>query len=281
MGIYNTQVNEQLPLTSNQPKISNIPATGKIQSMVLQFYDASNNPVAHSDIASEIGNISLKLNGKDVVNVDASTLVTLYKSLGRRVFSDQGIDGSLELNIGRLLYIDPSLRDVFGFGTADISSITVQVTPKTLTNIKSFQVVTERSSVNEVLGTYCEILSHNIPFSSVGTSEVSTLPRVTNSDYLAIINDNAGGFIQKCEVKVNSITLYDPTPREANGLMVSNKGYHQPDGFFNVMFCDGTIKGRVPMSGVTDLRVKNTFTIAPTAGNYDITTIAAINLPRG
>lgn len=281
MGMYTTQNHEQKTLSSSQITTLSIPSGGKIQSFCAAFFTAAGALVTEAQIRSEITNLRLTLNGKDIINASPVQILDLYEALGVRVESPAGLAGVVELNIGRLLFVDPVLKDVFGFGTADVSSIQLQVTAGTLSAIASVQAVTERSPINEVLGVYCKYINYGISFNSTGDNTVDTLPRDTDSSYLALmIDDGASGTITHNEIRVNSNTIREKLLIGVNDLFNSNKGYAQPSGYYAVMFADGTLKGQLPMRGVVDLRVITTFSVAPGAGGYSIAALTAVNLPK-
>lgn len=280
MGMFTSQNHEQKPLTTSTITTLQIPAGGKIQSLALAFYTNAGALVTEAQIRSEITNIRLTLNGQDVVNASPVQILDLYEFMGVHVESPAAVGGVVELNIGRLLFVDPVLKDVFGYGTSDVSSIQVQITAGTLSAIASVQAVTERTPVNENLGTYCRYINYAQSFNGTGDHTVDTLPRDTNSSYLVLmINDGASGTITNGEVRVNSQTIREKLDIGVNDLFNSNKGYAQPAGYFVHAFADGTLRGQLPMLGVTDLRFVTTFSVAAGAGGYSITALTAINMP--
>lgn len=277
-----TQVHESKPLTSNSIATISIPTSGKIHSLILRFSTSAGADVTEAAIRSEIGNIRLTINGKDVVNASAIKLLDLYEALGQNVNDNLGIASVVELNIGRLVYTDPNLREIFGFGTADVQSIQVSVTAATLTTIANVQAFTSRTPVNENLGTYCKFINYVIGFNTTGDHTVDTLPRDADSTYLAVMADpGASGTITHGEVRVNSYTIKERCPTSVNKLLVSNDRMATPValGYYVYSFCDGALDTRLPMVDVRDLRFIQTFSVAPGAAGYNMSVLSAINLP--
>lgn len=271
MALYTTSVHEQRAMTSNQQATLQIPAYGKIASLALLFTTGAGAPVTEAQIRAEIGNIRLTINGRDVVNASAVQLLDLYESLGSKAGAPAGINGVVELNIGRLLYVDPVARDLFAFGTMDVSTIQVQVTAGTLVNVAAVQAISERINVNAPLGTYASFINYTQSFNSTGDHTVDTMPRDANSGYIAaVIDDGASGTITFGEVRLNSATIRERLQSNVNALFTSNKGYVQPAGYYTHFFADGALGGVLPMTGVTDLRFITTFSVAPGAGGYNI-----------
>lgn len=272
MALKNTQNHETKALTSSQQTTIQVPTGGKIQSLILFFADSSGVAATEAEIRAEIGNIRLTMNGKDKVNASAVRLLDLYEALGNNVFNAAAIPaGAMELNIGRLVYNSPEARDLFGLGTADIANIQIQVTAGTLSNIASVQAITARTPVNENLGAHCQFIDYPQNFNATGDHTVDTLPRNTDSSYLALlVNDGASGVITNSEIRVNNYTIRERLNINVNAVLLSEAKLAQTSGYFIHGFADGSIDGRLPMVGVTDLRCITTFTTAPGAGGYSI-----------
>lgn len=277
MSLYQTQLHEQKPLTTGQITTLQIPTGQKIQSCTLYFTTAAGAAAAEADIRSELGNVRLTINGKDIVNATTIRILDMQEALGTRVGTAAGIAGAVELNLGRLLFVDPVARDFVGWGTADVSSIQVQITAGTLVNVANVQAITQRSPVSEVFQNYCKFISYPQSFNSTGDHTVDTLPRDLDSSYLAVqIDDGASGTITNGEVRVNGVTITEKLPANANAQFNSNKGYQAVSGYYNHFFTDGTISARLPMPGVTDLRFIQTFSVAPGAASYTVTPLTLI-----
>lgn len=272
MALKNTQNHETKPLTTGQQATLQVPSGGKIQSLFLFFTDAAGAAATETEIRAEIGNLRLTINGKDIVNASATQILDLYEALGANVFNAAAIPaGAMELNIGRLVYNNPELRDLMGFGTADVANIQVQVTAGTLSNIAAVQAISARTPSNENLGAHCKFLNYPQSFNATGDHTVDTLPRDTDSSYLALmVNDGASGTITFSELRVNNFTIRERVPLNVNAVLLSEARLAQPAGYFVHGLADGSLDGRLPMAGVTDLRCITTFSVAPGAAGYSI-----------
>lgn len=282
MGLVKTfQVHEEKALTSNLIATLQVPTNGRITSLMLQFKTGAGANATEAHIRAEIGNIRLTLGGRDVVNAPAVKLLDLYETLGVRVGLNVGTDGIVELNVGRLFYMDPLMRDAVGFGTANITSIQIQVQAGTLSNIASVQAFSRRQAVNENLGTHLRFIQYPQSFNATGDHTVDTLPRDTNSAYLmALVDDGASGTITFGEARVNSNVIAERCPTPANKSVLSNDGLFQPAGYFAYSFTDGATDTRLPMIGVSDFRLINTFSVAPGAAGYNICTLTVVDYPN-
>lgn len=281
MAFLTTSVHEQKTLTSSQTATLQVPPYGKIHSLWLAFRTAGGAFVTEAQARAEVGNIRLTINGKDLINTTVAKLYDIYETLGVRASSPAGIGGVIELNIARLVFIDPVLRDAFGWGTADVNNIQVQVTAGTLTNVASVQAYTGRENVNANLGMYAKIINYPQSFNAAAQHTVDTLPRDLDSDYLMVLADaGASGTQTFGECRVNSATVIENMPTTLNGLALSNTGLAQPASYFVYNFTDGSMNGRLPMKGVSDLRFLNTFSVAPGAAGYNMTAVTLVNAPR-
>lgn len=278
MGLYQSQVHEQKSLASSQVATLQIPVGSKIQSLGLIFYTSGGVPVTEAQIRAEISLIRLTINGRDVVNAPPAQILDLYEALGpSRVGVNTAVAGVIELNIGRLVFVDPAVRDLVGFGTADVASIQVQVTAGTLSAIASVKALSQRSPVAENLGTYCKFVNYPQSFNSTGEHTVDTLPRDSNSAYLlTMIDDGASGTITYSECRLNGMNITEKQDSAISALFASNKGFTQPSGYFCHWFNDGSLMGQLPMKGATDLRFITTFSVAPGAAGYNITPLTLV-----
>lgn len=282
MAFTNRYAHEQKALTSNQTVTLQVPTGGKIMDLVLRFATAAGADATEAQIRAEVGNIRLTVNGEDVVNVPAYKLYDLYEFLGTNVGVAAGLAGAIELNIGRLVMLDPVARDLFGIGTADVANIQVQVTAGTLTNVASVQAFTARQAGDYKRGAYAKFINYPISFNSTGDNTVDTLPRDIDTSYLAVlVEDGASGTITNGECRVNNqIVLDSKFPQSVNNSMLSNNGFTTPAGYFVYSFMDRLLSGRLVMQDVSDLRFINTFSVAPGAGGYSMTALTLKNVPK-
>lgn len=279
MSLKNTQNHETKALTTGTQTTLQVPTGGKIQSLMLLFTTGAGVPNSEAEIRAEVGNIRVTFNGKDLINASLVQLLDLYETLGNNVFNAAGIPvGAVELNIGRLVFNSPEVKDLMGLGTADVANIQIQVTMGTISAVDNVQAVTARTPVNENLGAHCEFINYPISFNSTGDNTVDTLPRNTDSSYLALmVDDGVGsGTITHSEIRVNNFTIRERLDRNVNGVLLSEAKYAQPAGIFVHGFFDGSLDGRLPMVGVTDLRCISTFGVAPGAAGYSIGALTLI-----
>lgn len=274
------QTHEQKVMSSNGIATLNIPRGGKLHSIALRFTTAAGADATEAQIRAEIGQVRLTLNGKDLVNAPIGKILDLYEALGQNVNDASAIAGVVELNLGKLIYTDPAVRDLFGLGTADVTSIQISVTAGTLSQIANVQAFTSREAKEENLGMYFKFINYAVSFNAATDHTLDTLPRDPDSSYVAVLCDmGASGVLATGEVRVNGVTFKERIPRSINALSLSNDRMAQPSGYYVYAFTDGNLKSRLPMVGVNDLRLINGFTTAPGASGYNASVLTVVNLP--
>lgn len=272
-------IHESKPVSAGTILTFNIPSFDTIDDVLLEFTN-SGAAATKANILAAIGKIAVNINGEQVINVPLARLVELYASLGVEV--TQNIVNVIGLNIGRYLFKDPITEDYFAWGCANIQTIQLQIyCNSSTTGVTDVQVATVRRSVNQKLGSYIKVINYPQTMSTTGISTVDTLPRDSNEAYLSIMAHNGGGVISGGEVVVNGNSIYDPISQAMDNYVVDARGLAAVSGIFNYSFSDGSVKSLLPMVGITELRLKTTFTAAPTSGVYDMVAVSIRNVPAG
>lgn len=257
----------------------NLPAFSTINQIFLEFTN-SGSPCALADVKSSISNIALLLNGEEYINISPSNLDIVYNTLGQQVGGT--LVNVLPLLLGHLLYKLPQAEDTFAIGCEGfskdasgnwmtLSNIQVQITcGGTITNVTDVKAYTERvdkGTGRNLTSATCKMLSYFQGFTSVGTSEVDTLPRDSNIGRLfTLAVPDATGVISSGEALVNNLPVFQQATIEADTVLVKQRGYNSVANVYNYSFTDGGTSDLLSMQGVTDMRFKTTFTTANTAG---------------
>jgi hypothetical protein len=274
-------VHEQKALTSNQTATIQVPAGGKIHKLQLCFTTGAGAPVTEAQIRAEIGNIRLTVNGTEHVNSTAIRLLDFQEMLASNVGTPAGIGGVVELLLPALIYPDPIARDVFGLGTANVTSIQIQITAGTLATIAAVQAFSARTPVQENLGAYMSFVDYNVTFNAIGEHTLDTLPRDINTNLLfCVVDDGTAGTITFGECILNGQTLIEKYPSAVNASIISDSGMTQLAGYFIYSFNDGGLTSNLPMQGASDFRIKTTFSVAPGAAGYNVTLVKIVNFPN-
>lgn len=271
-------VHESKPVSGGVILTYNIPSFDTIDDILLEFTN-SGAAATKANILAAISKIALNINGEQVINVPLSRLFDVYASLGVEV--TQNLVNVISLNVGRLLFKDPNNEDFFAWGCANIQTIQLQIyCASSTTGVTDCQVLTVRRAVNQNLGAYIKVINYPQSMATTGISTVDTLPRDSNEAYLSVMAHNGGGVISGGEVVMNGASVYDPISQAVDNYVADARGLAAVSGTFNYSFSDGSIKGILPMIGITELRFKTTFTTAPTSGVYDMVAVSIRNVPN-
>lgn len=265
------------PVSAGAVLTYTIPSFEVIDDIVLEFLNAG-AAASKANVLSSINKVALAINGEQVINCKLSQLYDVYASLGVEV--SQNINNVIGLNIGRYLFKDPVTEDYFAYGCANVQTIQLQVyCAATVTDVTDLSISTIRRNFQSNLGSFIKIINYPQNMASTGISSVDTLPRDANEAYLSILASANGGTISQGECVVNGNNIYDPMTAAENNYIVSARGLAPVSGTFNYSFSDGSIKSILPMQGVTELRLKTTFSKAPTSGSYDLLAVSIRNVP--
>lgn len=274
--VKRTLVHDSKAVTQGSILSFNIPSFETIDDVILKF---TNNgaPASKTNVLSSIGKIALSINGEQVINAPLSEIYSVYESLGNEV--TQNLANCIGLNVGRYLFKDPTTEDYFAWGCNNVQVIQLQVyVNATVTAVTDLEVSTVRRKMVKDLGSFIKVITYPQTMSSTGISTVDTLPRDSNEAYLSILAFNGGGVIASGECVVNGNNIMDNIGLDLNNYIVSARGLGVVEGAFNYSFSDGSIKGILPMQGVTELRLKTTFSEAPD-GVYDLCAVSIRNVP--
>ncbi len=271
-------VHDTKPVTTGAVLTFNIPSFDTIDDVILRF-TKSGAAATKANIISSVGKVALNINGEQVINCTISELYDVFEMLGNQV-QETILTNVVSLNLARLMFKLNQNKDYFAWGCANIQTIQLQVyCGTTVTDVTDLEVSTERRSFNSNLGSLIKVINYPQSMSSTGISSVDTLPRDSNDGYLAIMANTGGGVISQGECVVNGNTIIDPTAKAAMDYVCQVRGFKPLSTYYNYLFADGSNRGALPMNGVTELRLKTSFTTAPTSGTYDLLAISIKNMP--
>lgn len=271
-------VHDTKPVTTGAVLTFNIPSFDTIDDVILRFTN-SGAAATKANIISSVGKVALNINGEQVINCTIGELYDVFEMLGNQV-QETVLTNVVSLNLARLMFKLNQNKDYFAWGCANIQTIQLQVyCGTTVTSVTDLEVSTERRSFNSNLGSLIKVINYPQSMSSTGISSVDTLPRDSNDGYLAIMANTGGGVISQGECVVNGNTIIDPTDKSAMDYVCQVRGFKPLSTYYNYLFADGSNRGALPMNGVTELRLKTSFTTAPTSGTYDLLAISIKNMP--
>lgn len=280
---------ESKPIAPSAMTPFNVNCYDVIRDLVLEFTN-SGAASTLAAIQTAISRVVVLINGINVVDVKLQELIDLHTFLGSRI-QQSTLVNVFSLNMGRLLYQAGILRDEFAWacgksGETDpskkISSLVVQIyAGSTITGVTDVNLYSVRKNVEaDWTDSYLQFNNNTQSYSSVGQSQVNTLPKNANDLFLACIAyPGASGVISAGETLVNNVNV------ARNISMATNNALNMLDGFGVITnayihnYTDGTANSGLLVRDVTsELSVRTTFTTAPTS-SYDIAVLKVHNCP--
>lgn len=282
MSLKNAHIHETKLISASSVVTLELPVFSKIHKIFLEFLNGTAVPPTRAELVSALLNVRMTIGGRDVINCYPNQLIDLKSTFTNDIAKPTNTDFNDSDNILDLMpvsdiFTDPLVRDVFGIGTADVSSIQIQLTFKAdVTNVASVRLTSWRENVTQELGSYATILNYPQSFSGTGDHIVDTLPRSLTSNALVIIaSDEAKENIIEGALTLNGTNLLERTSRRSVAALLNAYDWHLHTDQYVFPLTDGSLTSYIPLHAVVDFRITTTFKVAPTNNNYDL---LAVNL---
>jgi hypothetical protein len=250
-----------------------VPVGGTIYDMYLYFETGAGVANAVADMKSEISKIKLRIDGDTIIDATPTQLLDLQKFYGDKNGAGN-VAGVIPLHFASAILKSPEASKLFALGTADVSTITVEVECGTLVNVASIELYTSRSTEERKLGLHHRIINYPQNFATTGDQEISTLPKTQDIAYEALHIEDQAGTIVNVSVEANSNTVMDEIPANVQQVILANSGRTAQTGYYHATFNRlNESNGALPMAGVNDFRQTINWSVSP-GGNYNIVAVA-------
>jgi hypothetical protein len=209
--------------------------TRNVHALYLRFH-ASGTDLTEAQIKTDIGQIIVRLNGVEIVNITATRLADLL-SYYRDKVSAAFISGCLRVPFSRQNLPLAGLNRAFALGMIDKdgkpNNLTVEITCNAgLVTADTCEVFYEFDLFPpEEVGAHVRILTHNDTFSSTGYLDITNLPVKGRNAILAYHIVDATGTITDVTVKLDEFDVFAQTPvcvlrdRQHNAGCIRQTGY--------------------------------------------------------
>lgn len=258
----------------------NLPVFDTIDDVQLSFGN-SGAAATLSNILTSISRVEATIDGQNWISAPLALLANLYTFMGNKTYTGTAQTNVFSLNLARLMFDKPEDRDFFAIGTQNVETMQIRVyCGTTVTGVTDVTVKSVRRSIQSGLSSYIQVIDYPQQMNAAGISSIETLPRDSMDSYLAILAyAGAGGVISGGECVLNGNSIINLTTMNEMNANAQLRGFAPVSGIYPYVFCDGTARSVLPMQGVTELRLKTTFTTAPTGGQYDLLAISVKNTP--
>lgn len=259
----------------------NLPVFDTIDDIQLEFTN-SGAASTLANILSSITRVESTIDGQNWISAPLFLLANLYTFMGNKTYTGTAQVNVFSLNLARLMFDKPEDRDFFALGTANVETIQVRVyVGGTVTGVSDVTLKSVRRSIQSGLSSCIQVIDYPQTMNAAGISSIETLPRDSNDSYLAVLAyAGTGGVISEGECVLNGNSIINLTSLNTMNANAQLRGFAPVSGIYPYVFCDGTARSVLPMQGITELRLKTTFTTAPSTGQYDLLAISVKNTPQ-
>lgn len=239
-----------------------IPPSGTKYAIYILPKQANGDATAIADIKANLGNMVVKLNGEQIIEMTATFALDLQKYYGDQKNAGN-VDGVVPIFLAPDYLPTFSERSVYAIGMEGITSFTVDINITGVTNMSFIDVITEETPEKRVVGQHIRIRKTNLNHPSASEQEITQLPLLgPTAAYKAIHLQNAN--ISKVTCKTGNYAFYDQIENRLNNTLLQRSGRKNQTGYFHISFDrNNDLTSMLPMAGIQDFRVYPTFTVAP------------------
>lgn len=250
-------------IAANATLTSELPKVGSYAGLTLNCRDGGVEETI-ANIIAEVDNVRLALNGTDILDESAATLVSLY-SYYHGGLNAAEIAGVLPIRFAQDYMQNNAFAETFNLGMDGIQSHILEVTMAgTVANVDQMRIFAEKRDIKSPLGQHVRVKSFPRSFGSTGTQEITDLPleQLAATKAFHIEYDASGSVaIDEVRVVVNNTEKIRLTPalmqyyveksgRESQHDSTANSLFHIPFDLVN------DVTGYLAHNGVSDLRIQ-------------------------
>lgn len=245
---------------------------GNIVNLYLRCLTGAGAELTRAQILADVSNIRVKLDGVQVVSVDARFLLDRQKYLGDSI-GDGNQDGIIRIPFELPHIPFPQGRRASAMGTADLDTISVEVDVIGVAQLATIELYTEMDKeANKPLGDHVRLEKYNRNFSSTGDFEISDLPYKDRNlkGYLAAHIYTTAGVLASVEVKKDGEIVLDQVPMELNKVQNAYAKRTDQTNYQHIDFGRGMgLDSFLATKGATSLLWVTNWSTSP-AGNFSI-----------
>jgi hypothetical protein len=261
-----------------------IPTTGTHTALYLRCLTSGGVALTAAQIASNLANITIRLDGEQIIQADAQFLLALQQYYAA-CDNAANVAGVLPIFYTRRYLPTPEQRVRTALGMNGKSSYAVEIDlGSTITQITGgeIQVFAERLDVDLPLGEHIVIKKIPQSYGSIGTHEITDLPglRDASKAYLAIHAYCTTGscVMSKAAVIANSADVFSALPADLQQVRLERAMRDPQSNYYHIDFAlQNHYMSRLRMGNIVDFRQQLTFTgAAPT--NYTLYTEQLVDI---
>ncbi len=247
-----------------------IPAKGTHYEIYLYAKTAGGVALTRAQIIADIGDIILRVNGVQKLELSATQLLDIQK-----LYGDAEVAGNVDGVIPIFLYPRqlPSWveKSVFAYGMADVQSFTIDVKITGVAQLSTLELWVATTDEVRPMGQHLMWRRFPQNFPTTGLNEISSLLKDDPTmAYKALHVSFTAGAIQDASVKVDGVLIHDQIPPNLNQVINEASARKFQAAYYTFAFDKvNDLNGMLKMNNVKDFRQQiNWITAAP--NNYNI-----------
>lgn len=267
------------PVAANGRATFDLPRDGMYHQLFLRCVDSAGALVPVANILADIGEITIRHDGTNVMQLNSELLYKFYEYYYDR-YNVSRVDGILPIIFASEHFTDQQPADRTSIGlTNTVAQIEINFGAAigTAGHISNVQVYRDTRALSGPRGTYRKIVRYDRNHTSGGQFEIDDIPHLNNptTGTIAhhIVHDGTAARINRLELIVNSTVIMDYTP-EIMQFCVEQAGRKWMDGavtqsIFTLPFdLSNDPTAFLVHAGIADLRMRVEWSAAP--GQFQI-----------
>ncbi|MEO0809646.1 MAG: hypothetical protein AAFW82_03210 [Pseudomonadota bacterium] len=277
---YIQRLADVTPVAANGRATFDIPRDGMYHTLFLECVDSTGAPVPVANILQDIGEITVKHDGTNVMQINSELIYKLYEYYYSR-YNVTRIDGLLPLLFANEYFTDQAPADRTSVGFINTAAPQVEIefgaTVGTAGHTSNVRVRRDVRNISAGRGTYRKLLRYSRNQTSGGQYEIDDIPHVSSPNVGTIahhiVYDGTAARINRVELLVNQTVILDVTPQIMKFIIEQAGRKWQDDAVANSIFTlpydlSNDPTGYLVHGGITDLRIRVDWTAAP--GQFDV-----------
>lgn len=271
-------------IAANTVATVRIPTSGTHYGLILNCLQAAGTAQTVANMKTAITNLVLRHNGEQIMEGSA----TLFLDLQKYYFDSYtggaaNVNGILPIPFAPQHFNNFEERRLFAVGTADIQTMTLDISLGTLTTLSSIEVYSEVTPEIRPRGQHIRINKYPQSFATTGDQEIPTLPYLNQPTVgykaLHIELGTNPGVAAYATLKVGNYAIHDQIKTAVN-TVISNFCRRTPQAaYYHIdLGKNNAITSFLPMNGVQDFRVVVNWTTQPTNFNIFAEQIHGLNV---
>lgn len=266
-------------ITASSVATIKIPTTGTHYALWMNPLASGGTAVSVANMKTAIGNMVVRLNGEQIIEMTATFALDLQKFYGDSIVAGN-VAGVLPIFFTPVTQPNFEARKVFAIGTANVQSFTVDLNILSTANMATIDVYSEVTPEIRNVGQHIRIKKFPQNFASTGDQEITTLPlEGATVGYKALHIEAGSGTFVRATVKVGNYAIFDQVPVAINTAVLARARRTTQTGYYHIAFDkNDALDSFLPMKGVQDFRQTiNWSTAAPTNFNIYAEQIHGLN----